>query len=470
MRSFFDKFGKLHVFVSYASEHKAIAERVALSLRSRGYVVFFDKDDLPPGASYDDRIQRAIESCSAFVFLISPEALAAGRYTLTELKFARDRWPNPSKFVLPVMVAKTELADVPEYLKAVTILEPHGNVAAEVGAAVSRLTKAINRAVATAVVCVAVVLAAGALLVWPRQGSVDIGLTLYKSGVPPAAHALPTGAEEAPAALTTTYTETLDKNVPRIGYRLPYIEQMRNGGPINGIRYRQTPFRWGFPELSIKLANNTRRNVVLSSAIVKVLESVVDQEPVIVFDDQSMNVIQIVNEGWGEVTDPVLEFTVKDAKAGGDMELFAPQLHKVTLASFLDRATPLRINSYLPTRLRSAEMIAVSGTLNYGETSRRKSVKFRTTVLNDIKAAQGMPPSFKYQASFFEAGKAPATLVVPVSQTIKPGDADHFVMVLGTDKTSSSKLAISFKTTSGDVLTGGEFILDVFVPRSRPPI
>jgi hypothetical protein len=61
-----------------------------------------------------------------------------GAYTLTELGFARERWPHPAGHILPVMVAPTAPETVPPYLRAVTLLEPRGNVAAEVADAVRR--------------------------------------------------------------------------------------------------------------------------------------------------------------------------------------------------------------------------------------------------------------------------------------------------------------------------------------------
>ncbi len=76
------------------------------------------------------------------VFLISPESVTKGRYTLSELAFARTKWPNPSNRVLPVMMARTPLDQVPTYLKAVTILEPQGSAAAETRAAVDRMLEA----------------------------------------------------------------------------------------------------------------------------------------------------------------------------------------------------------------------------------------------------------------------------------------------------------------------------------------
>src|SRR5205823_14105165 len=38
----------MKIFISYASEQRPIAERIAFTLRGRGHFAFFDKEDLPP--------------------------------------------------------------------------------------------------------------------------------------------------------------------------------------------------------------------------------------------------------------------------------------------------------------------------------------------------------------------------------------------------------------------------------------
>jgi hypothetical protein len=129
------------IFLTYASEDKAIAESIAFSLRELGYTVFLDRDDLPPGESFDQKIERAVNDSDIFIFLISPDSVAEGRYTLTELSFARHKWQSPNNRVLPVMARKTPLERVPSYLKAITILEPQGNVAAETSAAIEGMRR-----------------------------------------------------------------------------------------------------------------------------------------------------------------------------------------------------------------------------------------------------------------------------------------------------------------------------------------
>ena len=129
----------MRLFMSYAGEHRATADAIALRLREAGHDVFFDKDDLPAGQSFDDRIRAALKDADGLVFLVSPESVEPGAYTLTELEFARERWKNPNRRVLPVMVVPTPYEKIPEYLKAVTVLEPKGNVVAEAAAGVERL-------------------------------------------------------------------------------------------------------------------------------------------------------------------------------------------------------------------------------------------------------------------------------------------------------------------------------------------
>jgi hypothetical protein len=129
----------MKIFLSYASQDKAVAESIAFSLRGSGHKVFLDRDNLPPAESYDQQIESAVNSSDVFVFLISPDSVADGRYSRTELTFARRKWPDPSGRVLPVMVRKTPLEEVPPYLRAVSILEPVGNITAETSSVVQNM-------------------------------------------------------------------------------------------------------------------------------------------------------------------------------------------------------------------------------------------------------------------------------------------------------------------------------------------
>ena len=86
----------MKIFLSYASEDRAVAEAIHLALSAQGHDVFFDRDDLPPGDEFNIRIRRAIEQTDLFVFLVSAQALDAGSYTLNELDIAEKSWSRPA--------------------------------------------------------------------------------------------------------------------------------------------------------------------------------------------------------------------------------------------------------------------------------------------------------------------------------------------------------------------------------------
>jgi hypothetical protein len=135
----------LQIFISFASEQREAAELIAVAVRERGYKVFFSRDTLPAAESFDVRIGQAVKSSDLFVFLLSPESVTKGKYTLTELSFAREQWDSPDGHVLPVMVAPTEIGKIPVYLRSVSILEPEGNLAADTAAQVDKILKKRGR-------------------------------------------------------------------------------------------------------------------------------------------------------------------------------------------------------------------------------------------------------------------------------------------------------------------------------------
>lgn len=131
----------MRIFLSYAWQDREQAKSVYLALRDQGHRVFFDRADLPAGDEYHNRIREAIEGASLFIFLISPQALDAESYTLTELEIAESKRIK----LLPVMLVEIDVAKVPASLRAVTIHRSDGNIAASVAAQVYRIATGFKR-------------------------------------------------------------------------------------------------------------------------------------------------------------------------------------------------------------------------------------------------------------------------------------------------------------------------------------
>src|SRR5476651_128071 len=96
------------VFLSYAREDTASAQRIAEALRSHGVEVWFDQNELTGGDAWDAKIRGQISSCALFVPVISANTQARQEgYFRLEWKLAEDRSHLMAKgktFIVPVSV------------------------------------------------------------------------------------------------------------------------------------------------------------------------------------------------------------------------------------------------------------------------------------------------------------------------------------------------------------------------------
>ena len=111
------------VFLSYASEDFAAAERIAVALRAAGIEVWFDRTELRGGDAWDQRIRKQIKSCVLFIPVISRHTHEREEgYFRLEWKLAVDRshlMTSNKTFLLPVVIDDTREDDenVPDRFK-----------------------------------------------------------------------------------------------------------------------------------------------------------------------------------------------------------------------------------------------------------------------------------------------------------------------------------------------------------------
>lgn len=97
------------------------------------------------GEEFTKKIQNEVNKSDVFIFLISPDSVEKGRYSLTELEYAKTKWPNAHNRILPVVVKQTSDDLIPDYLKSVTISSPKGNIAVSVSEDVSKFEERLNQ-------------------------------------------------------------------------------------------------------------------------------------------------------------------------------------------------------------------------------------------------------------------------------------------------------------------------------------
>ncbi len=97
------------VFVSYAREDGAAAQRLAARLADAGVPVWLDKARLQAGGNYERNLEHAVrEDCSFFLSLISATTEGqAGRYFHKERTWAASRFQEGFVFYLPVVLDDT---------------------------------------------------------------------------------------------------------------------------------------------------------------------------------------------------------------------------------------------------------------------------------------------------------------------------------------------------------------------------
>lgn len=105
------------VFVSYASENRQAAQRLAEGLRAARLDVWFDQDTLQLADDWSREIQRGIDHCALFLPVISRESLReeeGRRFFWAEWNVAdkmAENWRRDEKFIVPVAVDDPQLLE-----------------------------------------------------------------------------------------------------------------------------------------------------------------------------------------------------------------------------------------------------------------------------------------------------------------------------------------------------------------------
>ena len=99
--------------MSYQRDDLSAVERVRDALRDRGKHVWLDVDygNIPLGTEWEVRIQKEIEACSAFIFVISPRSTGSSA-CMSELAAAVEL----QKLLIPIVHDHAQPSELPEIL------------------------------------------------------------------------------------------------------------------------------------------------------------------------------------------------------------------------------------------------------------------------------------------------------------------------------------------------------------------
>jgi len=86
-------------FISYSREDSGFAVRLVKDLKKTKYGIWFDQFDIPKGSRWDVEIQLALENCTAFLIILSPDSVQS-QNVMDEVNYAIDE----NKQILPIKI------------------------------------------------------------------------------------------------------------------------------------------------------------------------------------------------------------------------------------------------------------------------------------------------------------------------------------------------------------------------------
>ena len=251
--------------------------------------------------------------------------------------------------------------------------------------------------------------------------------------------------------------------VPKVGY----LEKVKSGLPLIASQKTQ-PFDVNFPRISIKSTNNTGATTLFDTLSIIVKKSKIDTTPIpiFVYDPWNVGNILLVNEGYGPIVNPTIKFGIFDCRDQGIERRPEDFSLSETLPQINDSFNFL-VKNIVPSKLIREHTVCVSGILSYStHVGKTLSNGFQTKVSLVMPGpGAAAPPSQEYDV-FLEAGKENYTLDVPISQGLKAGDFDNFLIKIATNKSAEFELSVLIKTIGGREIRAGDMKLSFFVPRS----
>jgi hypothetical protein len=507
------------LFISYRRESDAAEARVIYhALKSRGMRVFLDVDDIRRG-HFDTALFTTIAESPNFLVILSPHALDRCVIEADWLRREITQAIATGRNIIPIIMPGFEFPrELPESIRDLSrrqgIEYSHTLLKTTIDKILdgavefhpSPMARLMRPAAGLLLVACLVLLVIGRLYDWQglrrRTPSITVvpsqpnGQSLIAENLPAAKNDPVTPAPVArrksgPGAATESKSSTLESSahrgelasrpadgqtpelqtvtygiayegkVTRIFSKLPYLDAFRSGD-VPGLKYRDCPFSFQPAGLLVTAVNNTADDEMLTAVVLKIQSSIADYEPLIVVDSDSPNNLLFTNQGWGDVVDPLVEFTFDEPDDA--VALFAPEKQTVRLETFTETVR-IPIKKYLPNDLRLRSSVNVSGRIEYGPAGHRRSIRFHTSVRLRIVSGAPAPPDTVYDVEYKTGETGVVTVQLQPRQEIKPGSSAVFLLRMRPDKTGKTRMNIRFLTNEGQILPGGEFQLDLLVPR-----
>jgi hypothetical protein len=343
------------------------------------------------------------------------------------------------------------------------------------------------------------------LAVTPSVVTVQAAVNADELNLPPEDQPGPSDPFDVPLE----YTERRGPDGIHFVASQPYLDAIRGGGPVDA-RAGLRPVPWTSARrplaLDLKVTNNRSDTIFIRTAVIEVARSTPDGTAVPVpttLHDHPRR-LTLVNQGWGGARDVVLRFNLSRDKGAASVE--PPFAHVARIGSLrstaeldldhafaaegVDVATlrasesaadgPLALEEVAPVRVRAARPFEISSTLEEVDvplagqltyrderSGARHRLRLRAAVPVTIPFGLGdfQPVTARYRAVALAPHGARYERRVALSQSVKPGAVDRFVLPVVVAQSSTHRVRVRLLYNSGDEVASAPIVLDMFVPR-----
>ncbi len=260
------------------------------------------------------------------------------------------------------------------------------------------------------------------------------------------------------------YSVSRENGVLNISPISPYLDAIKAGKTVSMVHWAPsvTPyFEWEYPIISLKASNSTTSPCYITEALIEVISSKINIEPILVAEGDFYGRVGIVNEGWGAVVNPKATLQLSDSRGG-----FIKKHVILTHDLYLDFSAFLSESEFEKAHKKGEERPFKASISYETENGTEKQFNCEGLVYFGPAPLPFVEPSREPYEVFLPAGKENYETIVPISQEIPAGGIDNFEICIGTDKSATFNLRIGFRTTSGEVIGTTSVILSTFISRT----
>ncbi len=299
---------------------------------------------------------------------------------------------------------------------------------------------------------------------------------------------------------------------------LTYLDTLYGNSPIEPIFNANGFFYPIFPTLDFKMVNNSKETVFATKVVLEIEKSVVNPLPLILVerDPVTFGGFRLVNDGWGTATNVTVKFRIQAngetpnfqepfpyirnitefdesvsislieelKEEGIDIETISRLYNKKEKEGDLGAEDKARVHQaqgeyggndiYLDSQLKDegipSELFA-AGVLSFSGNTHDNNKEVITTPFiayipisfPELGAAE--PPTMSYDV-LLGLNKNNYEIVVPISHSLKPGEADRFLLRLGALKSSVHRFRAKVIYNDGRELNSKPIRISLMIPRS----